>query len=89
MSRKFICFALYVLLLALSFPAEGQQAKKIPTAGVLIPGSRATYAIRIEAFRNGLRELGYIEGTNIAIEWRFAEGKSARLPDLAADLVRS
>ena len=89
MSRKFICFALYVLLLALSFPAEAQQAKKIPTAGVLIPGSRATYAIRIEAFRNGLRELGYIEGTNIAIEWRFAEGKSARLPDLAADLVRS
>jgi putative tryptophan/tyrosine transport system substrate-binding protein len=89
MSRKFICFALYVLLLTLSFPAEAQQANKIPTAGVLIPGSRATYAIRIEAFRKGLRELGYIEGTNIAIEWRFAEGKSARLPDLAADLVRS
>jgi hypothetical protein len=48
MSRKFICFALYVLLLALSFPAEAQQAKKVPRVGFLMPGSRTTYAVRIE-----------------------------------------
>jgi putative ABC transport system substrate-binding protein len=69
--------------------AEAQQAKKTPRIGVMLPGSRPIYSIRIEAFRNGLRELGYTEGQNIVIEWRFAEGKSDRLAGLAADLVRS
>jgi putative ABC transport system substrate-binding protein len=68
--------------------AQAQQPKKFPTIGFLIPGSPPAYSIRIEAFRNGLRELGYIEGQNIAIDWRFAEGKSDRLAGLAADLVR-
>jgi len=54
--------------------AEAQQPKKIVRIGVVIPGSRATYSIRIEAFRNGLRELGYIGGQNIAIEYRSGEG---------------
>jgi putative ABC transport system substrate-binding protein len=76
------------LLFPLSFPVEAQQPKKIPRIGFMMPGSQSTYAIRIEAFQNGLRELGYIEGENIAVEWRFAEGKSDRYLDLAADLVR-
>jgi len=68
--------------------AEAQQPKKVPRIGFLMPGSRATYAVRIEAFQNGLRELGYVEGQNIAVEWRFADGKSDRLAALAADLAR-
>jgi len=88
MSKKVICFALGAMLLALSVPAEAQQPKKIPTIGVVIPGSRPIYAARIEEFNNGLRELGYVEGQNIAIEYRYAEGKFDRLPDLAAELVR-
>ncbi len=90
MTRKFfvsICLLPTVLLLT-GFAVRAQQPKKAPRIGFLMPGSRATYAVRIEAFQNGLRDLGYTEGQNIAIEWRFADGKSDRLPDLAADLVR-
>jgi putative tryptophan/tyrosine transport system substrate-binding protein len=76
-------------ILVFSVLAEAQQPKKIPRIGFLMPGSRSTYSMRIEAFRNGLRELGYTEGQNIAIEWRFVEGKSDRLAGFAADLVRS
>jgi putative tryptophan/tyrosine transport system substrate-binding protein len=89
MKRRITGFILGTMLLALSIPAFAQQPKKIPRIGFLMPGSRATYSMRIEAFRNGLRELGYTEGQNIAIEWRFVEGKSDRLAGLAADLVRS
>ena len=89
MKRRITGFILGTMLLALSVPAQAQQAKKTPRIGFLMPGSRPTYSMRIEAFRNGLRELGYNEGQNIAIEWRFAEGKSDRLAGLAADLVRS
>jgi len=87
-SKTVHCLALGAMLLALCMSVEAQQPKKIPRIGFLMPGSRADYAVRIEAFQNGLRELGYIEGQNIAIEWRFTEGKSARLADIAADLVR-
>jgi putative ABC transport system substrate-binding protein len=86
--NKIICIALSALLFAPCFSVEAQQPKKAPRVGFLMPGSRTTYAVRIEAFQNGLRELGYSEGQNIAIEWRFTEGKSDRLADLAADLVR-
>ena len=65
--------------------AEAQQPKKVPRMGYLSPRANA---VRIEAFRQGLRELGYVEGKNIVIEWRFAEGKLDRLPALAAELVR-
>lgn len=61
----------------------------MPTIGFLSEGfsSSAIDAVRIEAFRQGLRELGYSEGKNISVEYRFAEGKRERLPDLAAELV--
>ena len=76
------------MLLALSFPAAAQQPKKVPRIGFLVAGSASSVSARIEAFRQGLLELGYIEGKNIVIEWRFAEGKSERVPALAAELVR-
>jgi putative tryptophan/tyrosine transport system substrate-binding protein len=75
-----------VVLLAVSVIAEAQQPKKIPRIGVLRPGLAA--APNYEAFRQGLRELGYVEGQNVVLEFRDAEGKAERLPDLAAELVR-
>ena len=74
------------MLLALSFPVEAQQAKKIPRIGFL--SVRPGIESREEAFRQGLRELGYIEGQNAVIEWRFAKGKVDRFPEFAAELVR-
>ncbi|HEU4345862.1 MAG TPA: ABC transporter substrate-binding protein [Candidatus Binatia bacterium] len=80
-------FALCALLFALCLPAEAQQPKKIPRIGYLGGASASAVSDRIEAFRQGLRELGYVEGKNIVIEWRYAEGKPDRLPALAAELV--
>src|SRR6266481_5223284 len=77
-----------VVLLALGVIAEAQQPTKIPRIGYLGFGSPSTIPTRIEAFRQGLRELGYVEGKNIFIEWRSAEGNADRLPSLAAELVR-
>jgi putative ABC transport system substrate-binding protein len=68
--------------------AQAQQAKKVTRIGYLGGASLSAIAERIEAFRQGLRELGYVEGKNIVIEWRWAEGKLDRLPVLAAELVR-
>jgi putative ABC transport system substrate-binding protein len=73
------------MLFALSFPVEAQQPTKIPRIGYLGGNSPNT---RSESFRQGLRELGYVEGKNIVIEWRHHEGKLDRLPTLAAELVR-
>ena len=75
-----------VLLLPLSFPAQAQQPKKIPRIGVLRPG--LAKAPSYEAFRQGLRELGYVEAQNVILEFRDGEAKAERLPDLAAELVR-
>lgn len=86
MSKKVFCLALVAMLFALSFSAEAQQPGKIRRIGFLGTGSAG--GIYFEAFRQGLRELGYIEGQNIAIEYRYAEGKLERLSDLAAELVR-
>jgi putative ABC transport system substrate-binding protein len=76
------------LMLCAALPAEAQQPAKIPRIGFLIGSSPSANAARIEAFRQGLRELGYLEGKNIVIEFRSAEGKFDRLPDLAAEMVR-
>ena len=76
------------LLLAFSAPVEAQELKKIPRIGFLVPGSASSYETRLEAFRKGLRELKYVEGQNVNIEYRYAEGKLDRLNELAAELVR-
>src|SRR5215467_5910714 len=67
--------------------AQAQQPTKIPRVGYLAIVSPSVNADRIEAFRRGLRELGYVEGKNIVIEWRSARGESDRLAALAAELV--
>jgi ABC-type uncharacterized transport system substrate-binding protein len=81
-------FMLGVLLLALSLPARAQQPAKLPRIGYLDVASISSEAARNQAFRQGLGELGYVEGKNIVIEWRSAEEKPDRLPALAAELVR-
>jgi ABC-type uncharacterized transport system substrate-binding protein len=77
-----------MMLLAVGVTAQAQQPKKVPRLGFLIGSSPAAIAARIEAFRQGLRDLGYVEGKNIIIEYRSAEGKLDRLSELAAELVR-
>src|SRR5262249_688505 len=77
-----------VVLLALGVTAEAQQRKKVPRIAYLSAIPPSANAARHEAFRQGLRELGYVEGKNIVIEWRYAEGKVDRLPALASELVR-
>jgi putative ABC transport system substrate-binding protein len=75
---------------AASWPlvAPAQRSAK-PVIGFLGPASPSTFASRIEAFRLGLRDFGYVDGTNITVEYRWAEGRYERLPELAAQLVRS
>jgi ABC-type uncharacterized transport system substrate-binding protein len=74
-------------LLAAPLASEGQQAAKIARIGYLSPGLVAASPRTLEAFRQGLRDLGYVEGRNVVIEYRSAEGKFERLPALAAELV--
>src|SRR5215472_13992974 len=73
-------------LLAVAVVAEAQQAK-LHRIGILFIGTSSFYSAWIDVFRQGLKELGYIEGKNIAFEYRYAEGKADRLPALAAELV--
>ena len=68
--------------------ADAQQPKKVPRIGYLAGSTPEPQSARIKAFRQGLRELGYVEGKNIVFEYRYAEGKLERLPALAAELVR-
>jgi putative ABC transport system substrate-binding protein len=81
-------FTVFVSLVGCLGIAEAQQPTKVPRIGFLGATPPSANAARIEAFRQGLRELGYVEGKNIVIEWRHAEGKADRLPGLAAELVR-
>jgi putative ABC transport system substrate-binding protein len=76
------------MLLALPFPVRAQQPTKIPRIGYLAGTSASAIADRVEAFRQGLRELGYVEGKNIIIEWRYADGNADRERELAVELVR-
>jgi putative ABC transport system substrate-binding protein len=87
MKRKITVLILCAMLLALSLPATAQQATKIPRLGYLATNSLNS-SVRTEALRQGLRELGYVEGKNIVIEWRSAVGKFDQLPALSAELVR-
>jgi ABC-type uncharacterized transport system substrate-binding protein len=75
------------MLFTLCIPANAQTAKKVPHIGVLAGGSAVSDSARIEALRQGLRELGYVERKNIVIEYEYADGKTNRLTELAARLV--
>jgi putative ABC transport system substrate-binding protein len=86
MSKKFIGLALSAMLFALCVTAEAQQSGKTSRVGYLSP--RLGIDNRAEAFRQGLREVGYVEGQNLLIEWRFTKGKTVLFPELAAELVR-
>jgi putative ABC transport system substrate-binding protein len=86
MFRKLLyCLPLTLLLFAV---AEAQQPKKVPRIGVLSVTSPESIPARISAFRQGLRQLGYVEGKNIVVEYRYADGKLDRMPALAAEMVR-
>jgi putative ABC transport system substrate-binding protein len=80
--------ALALGILAAPLAADAQQAEKVARVGVLRSGSPSSAASSEDAFRQGLRDLGYVEGQNIVMEYRFAGGKRDRLPELAAELVR-
>ena len=84
MSKNSFRFTLGAMIVALSFPAEAQPQAKVLRIGYL---SSSFASVRTEAFRQGLREIGYVEGKNITIEYRDAEGKIERYSDLASDLV--
>ena len=86
--KKHYRLALCAMLFALCFSASAQQPKKVPRIGYLSAPDPASESTRSEAIRLALRELGYIEGQNIATEYRYAEGKLDRYPELAAELVR-
>jgi putative tryptophan/tyrosine transport system substrate-binding protein len=87
MTRKITVLALGALLFALSVPVHGQQTGKIARIGFLDNSTASGSAVIVDAFRIELRKLGWIEGKNIAIEYRFADQKNERVPQLAADLV--
>jgi putative ABC transport system substrate-binding protein len=79
---------LILAVLAAPFSTTAQTTSTRARIGFLSPSTPAAAASLIEGFREGLRDHGYVEGSNITIEYRFAEGRFDRLPDLAADLVR-
>ena len=88
MKNIFRLTAIIAILLGCGAMAQAQQPKKVPRIGFLGPGSSATYSARIEAFRQGLRELGYIEGQNITVDYRWGDGKEGSLPNLFAEVMR-
>jgi len=87
MSTTVYRLALCAMLLALSSSAAGQQPKKLPRIGYLDAFSSAGTAERVGSFVQGLRDLGWVDGQNLSIEYRYADGKPERLAELAADLV--
>lgn len=88
MREKIFNWLLTTVLLTTASIADAQQPKKASRIGFLIPISADDYSARTEAFRQGLRDLGYDVGKNVVIEYRYADGKVDRLPELAAELVR-
>jgi putative ABC transport system substrate-binding protein len=86
MRETFFRVVLCAMFFALCVSAQAQQPKKMPRIGILTPASGPSTPV-FEAFRQGLRDLGYLEGKNISIEYRFAAGKSEQFPTLAQELV--
>jgi putative tryptophan/tyrosine transport system substrate-binding protein len=87
MSKKVVWITILLLLITGGF-VHAQQQRKIPRIGILVPNPPALSAHLVKAFQQGLRDLGYVEGQNIVIEYRFGEGKSEGYPYLAAELVQ-
>ena len=87
-TRIHVLFCLLITVLLITGLVEAQQPKKVPRIGYLSALEPVRETTRSEAIQLALRELGYIEGQNLAIEYRYSEGKIDRAPDLAADLVR-
>src|SRR5499426_1699334 len=87
MKKAAVPILVAVILLTLGVVTEAQQPTKVPRVGYLSNADAATDSARAEGIRLALRELGYIEGQNIAFEYRYAEGKVDRAPELAAELV--
>jgi putative ABC transport system substrate-binding protein len=87
MRKEFICLALSAMLLAPGLPAQAQQPKRIAKIGYLTAGTPAAFAQNIEAFKQGLRELGYVEGKTFVLELRYGEARAERVPQLARELV--
>jgi len=87
-TSKIFSLILGALLFAFCFEVRGQAAEKIARIGYMAAPTSSAELPRIDAFRQGLRALGYVEGHNIAIDYRFADGKFERLPEVAAELVR-
>ena len=85
---KLVVYALCALLLSLGFSAEAQQPNKFHRIGVLSSGDAASESARSQGIRLALRDFGYVEGQNIVIEYRYAEGKRERAPKLASEFVR-
>src|SRR5262245_26919176 len=88
MGKKIVVSLLATFILTSVHLAQAQQPKKVPRIGLLAPFSASSDSPRRDAFLQGLRDLGYVEGKNIAIEYSYTEGELDRLPDLAAELVR-
>jgi ABC-type uncharacterized transport system substrate-binding protein len=82
----FICLLSTVLLLT-GFPVQAQQPKKVSRVGFIGASSASSAGHYLEAFREGLRDLGYVEGENIVIEVRWAEGSAGRFPNLIAEMI--
>jgi putative ABC transport system substrate-binding protein len=87
-SKRIFSFALCAMLFALCGSVDAQQTGKIFRLGLLDPSTASGSAVLLEVFRQELSKLGWIDGKNITIEYRFAEQKNERLPELAAELVR-
>ena len=88
-SKSGFCFTLSAIFFLLCFSAEAQQPKKIPRIGYLSPSGNANNpGTQVEAFRQGLRDLGYVDTKNIQVEYRYVEGKSDTIPRLVGELVQ-
>src|SRR3989337_2295891 len=85
MNSKSLFWLLASVFLTTSPLAGAQQAAKAPKIGVLVPASASGWSSRIKALQQGLRQLGYIDGQNIVIEYRYTDGKADRLPAVAAE----
>jgi putative tryptophan/tyrosine transport system substrate-binding protein len=88
MGKKIFCVALCAMLSALNFPVQAQQPGKVPRIAYVSVRTASSQAQVLDAFRQGLHELGYVEGKNIIVDYRFADGKSDRLFAIVTELVR-